>query len=455
VNAQSFSAVTTTAYKLALTALLAFGGTLVMHWIHTLILGHTDLYEPWGGSEWLRDSILALPFVAGAVFLAGRRAQPASTAHGMSVASLFGVVMSAGALLGQVAPSAGHVAAHGEIATLPLLRETAVVTTAAGVYALALLWLLNALAYLINNGFERLPTTRPWHRVALVPAVALAVVPAVLLTDQKEAAAQTTFPDHAIHPTGTLTLVARVLSDGSFGYVAVGYGALGIRPIIEMNEGETLNITLKNEMHKDVSLHVHGVYYGQESDGTRMSKSFVPPGGQRTYQWRALAGSAGYWHYHDHVMGDDEGTVGILNGLYGGLVVRRAGDPKPAKSFLLVFHDLTINGSVYPRTPTLTARQGELVEFIVVSYMDRLHTFHLHGHRWLTPSRPGNPSPTAAANVGSGREDNHILAPGDSFGFLATAGENVGPGMWMYHCHVQSHSGMMMGYFQVLPPQAK
>ena len=43
------------------------------------------------------------------------------------------------------------------------------------------------------------------------------------------------------------------------------------------------------------------------------------------------------------------------------------------------------------------------------------------------------------------------FAPGDSFGFLTIAGEGVGPGMWMYHCHVQSHSGIMMGFFQVLP----
>ena len=43
------------------------------------------------------------------------------------------------------------------------------------------------------------------------------------------------------------------------------------------------------------------------------------------------------------------------------------------------------------------------------------------------------------------------IAPGDSFGFLTIAGDGVGPGMWMYHCHVQSHSGIMLGFFQVLP----
>jgi hypothetical protein len=32
------------------------------------------------------------------------------------------------------------------------------------------------------------------------------------------------------------------------------------------------------------------------------------------------------------------------------------------------------------------------------------------------------------------------------------AGEGVGPGMWMYHCHFQDHASAMKGFFQVLPP---
>jgi hypothetical protein len=51
----------------------------------------------------------------------------------------------------------------------------------------------------------------------------------------------------------------------------------------------------------------------------------------------------------------------------------------------------------------------------------------------------------------SGREDNHILSPGDSFGFMVIAGEGVGPGKWMYHCHFQDHSSAMKGFFEVLP----
>ena len=219
-----------------------------------------------------------------------------------------------------------------------------------------------------------------------------------------------------------------------------------------MTEGETLNITLKNELPGDVSLHVHGVHYKLDSDGTRHTNSFVRPGQSRTYQWVAVPGTAGYWHYHDHVMGDDEGTQGILQGLYGALVVRKPGAVRPAHTFVIVGNDRTLNGRIYPDTPTYTARQGELVEWVVISHGNRVHTFHLHGHHWLTPNRPVPSDWAAASSVGSGAEDNHILAPGDSFGFMVIAGDGVGPGMWMYHCHFQDHAAAMRGFFNVLPP---
>jgi hypothetical protein len=46
--------------------------------------------------------------------------------------------------------------------------------------------------------------------------------------------------------------------------------------------------------------------------------------------------------------------------------------------------------------------------------------------------------------------DNKVVGPADSFGFQLIAGEHVGPGPWMYHCHVQGHSDAgMSGVFVV------
>ena len=438
--------------------LLSYGGVVVVQWVHSTLASGDLAPSSTGAGAWLRDGTLALPFVAAAVLLGMRRA--GASAIGMS--ALYSVVMGAGFLLGAgfpASPDDPH-AEHeiGALTTVDILRHALVIVLATAVYALLVDIIVTQLMNTLDVEPGRpahSPRTRLRNR-ALVPLIAIiAIVPTFLFSKSAPVAAQTSFPDQVIHPKGNLLLIAKNPGDGSMAYIAPDYGVNGVRPTIEMTEGEVLNITLKNELSADVSLHVHGVHYNLDSDGTRHSNSFVKPGQTRVYQWRAAAGTSGYWHYHDHVVGDDEGTIGILNGLYGGLVVRKSGDPKPAHTFVIVGNDKTLNGRVYPDTPTYTAKQGELVEWIVISHGNRVHTFHLHGHRWLTPNRPSDPGSNSSANVGSGHEDNHILAPGDSFGFLVIAGDDVGSGMWMYHCHFQDHAASMKGFFQVLPAGGK
>jgi hypothetical protein len=437
---------------------LAFGGAAALQWVHIALLGAgvDDLASV--QADWLRNGAIALPFVAAAVLLASRRSTEGSWAGraGVGVAALYATIAGGGTILATLFPLNAHTSHNshdaGELHTLVVLGHAAAMMAAAAVYAMVTDCVVRAMGGTLNLQGERfMPRSRFGRAVAAV-AAAFTVVSVAAITGNEKAAAQTSFPDQAIHPRGSLTLIAQTLPDGSMGYVAPEYGTNGVRPTIEMAEGETLNITLRNQLNSDVSLHVHGVHYNPDSDGTRHSNSVVKPGQQRMYQWRAAPGTSGYWHYHDHVIGDDEGTGGILGGLYGALVVRKPGDPKPARTFVIVGHDKTLNGRIYPDTPTYTARQGELVEWVVVSHGNRVHTFHLHGHRWLTPNRPSDPGVSAAANAGSGHEDNHILAPGDSFGFLVLAGEGVAPGMWMYHCHFQDHASAMKGFFQVLPP---
>src|SRR5205807_8703969 len=123
-------------------------------------------------------------------------------------------------------------------------------------------------------------------RLALAGIVAVAMLPVIAFRGGGQAVAETSFPDQTIHPQGSLTLIAQNMPDGSLAYVAPDYGALGVRPTIEMIEGETLNITLKNQLNVDVSLHVHGVHYSIDSDGTPDSGPFVKAAQERVYQWR-------------------------------------------------------------------------------------------------------------------------------------------------------------------------
>lgn len=256
--------------------------------------------------------------------------------------------------------------------------------------------------------------------------------------------------------TRRITMYAEELPGGDIGYGLTPGGATVPGPVLEMWEGDTLEIDLINNTDKRLSIHPHGVDYSVDSDGSPLNDSFNEPGERRTYVWRTrepfrkngvwLPGSAGYWNYHDHAMGTPHGTQGLIRGLYGALIVRRKGDVLPDKQFTVVFQGMTINNKMAPHAPLLEARLGERVEFIAIGHGDFFHTFHLHAHRWADNrtgllSGPNDPTPVV---------DNKDLNPGSSFGFQVIAGEGVGPGAWMYHCHVQNHSDTgMAGVFLV------
>jgi FtsP/CotA-like multicopper oxidase with cupredoxin domain len=275
--------------------------------------------------------------------------------------------------------------------------------------------------------------------------------------------------------------------------VRLGYGrtpesASYPGPTIEMIEGECLAITLHNQVPAatlealrtdpnhpiGVSLHVHGLKYTQQSDGTVHSTSYVPPGESRTYIWFAKPrnantgsqGTAGYWWYHDHVVGGPHGTQGIGAGLFGGVVVRRQGDPRPDRTYVLAFGDRqTINLRRSPEADTcaenfvpgptcLVARVGERVEFVVIGIGNDMHTFHVHGHSWAD-TRTGVVSGGQQLTDSVPIVDNKALGPGDSFGVQLVAGDSVGPGDWMLHCHMQFHSDLGMSTtFHVLDKDA-
>lgn len=263
-------------------------------------------------------------------------------------------------------------------------------------------------------------------------------------------------------PTRSVTLFAEPLGPRRYGYGLTPGDASIPGPVLEMTEGECLAVTLVNDTDRRLSMHAHGVDYTVASDGTPLNQGCVRPGRARTFVFGAHVpiaradgsldpGSAGYWHYHDHCMGGEHGTEGIRSGLFGALIVRREGDPVPdVPPFVIVMGPgKTIGLLKAPDTPVFEAEPGQRVEFVVIGHGDLFHTFHLHGHRWVD-NRTGLPS-----GLGDGAPviDNRTMGPADSFGFQVVAGEGVGPGAWMYHCHVQGHSDAgMTGLFLVTAP---
>ncbi|MGR8980566.1 MAG: multicopper oxidase domain-containing protein [Gammaproteobacteria bacterium] len=241
-------------------------------------------------------------------------------------------------------------------------------------------------------------------------------------------------------------------------------------PAIVITEGDRVEVTLEHGIegsNEPVSIHVHGVHFDIESDGTMKMLNHVSdqaafPGKPYTYKWTAAEGTAGTWPYHDHTFGNP--MLGAEDkGLYGTLIINPKSGKVPAlvdgkvkevdlknvkREYILWMHETTywgmeVNNIVNRQiplwtNPTLGAREGELVRFHVVGIGTAFHTFHLHAHRWI---QPGTTHIVDTVNVGPIQRES----------FVIRAGEGVGPGDWHYHCHVLQHmqSGMM-GTFRVI-----
>jgi FtsP/CotA-like multicopper oxidase with cupredoxin domain len=331
-------------------------------------------------------------------------------------------------------------------------------------------------------------TRRVLVRVVVVVAVAAASLGgATAHTDGRG-------PEGCVTPTRYVTLYAVQLPSAPDGAVRLAYGltpqsASIPGPTIELWEGDCLALTLVNDIPAStlealrddpflgdgktplgISAHPHGVKYRPDSDGIPDNRwqqgSFVPPGEARTFLWYAAPqvhagkrvaslGSAGYWWYHDHIAGTTHGTGGIASGLFGALIVRRAGDLLPDRTFVVAMgNDASLNLARHPDTDCqgpdsavsnrcLVAKLGDRVEFVVIGTGDDLHTFHLHGHSWADTRTGGLGSPLDDARV----IDTKSVGPAETFGFQLIAGESVGVGSWMLHCHVQRHSDRGMKTF--------
>jgi len=232
----------------------------------------------------------------------------------------------------------------------------------------------------------------------------------------------------------------------------------------------------------------------------------VPPGGTFTYKWSTFGWptTSGVWLYHDHSVWDASNT---LRGAIGFIVVHNLkdeddvidqdlpeGDPNgaltvrgtdgvhrfvapPAKAlYLQLFHELHddikndgrgsyINGRRnLGNTPTLIGGTATKMRFGVGAMnMSDIHTFHIHGHRWVIPGPSGDmvggtKPPGSGVQVStliqaaSQFEDTKLIGPANTFSMTINQGTFMGPpignqkGEWHMHCHILDHmanDGMM------------
>lgn len=231
----------------------------------------------------------------------------------------------------------------------------------------------------------------------------------------------------------SIVMYAERLPDGLYGYRMAGYVVKqpdGVQtditsryvtstatipgPIIIMDEGDVAEIELLHQfdahtpVQEHVSLHVHGVHYDRESDGTLKyinlykDESAIPHLSY-TYRWDAARGTAGTWAYHDHNMESHNGAED--RGLFGALIVRPASSTNWAqggkfsngvsREYVLYLGDdafwgMEIDGATGKQTalganPNLIAQQNTNVNFHLIALGTNFHRFELPGYQWIDP----------------------------------------------------------------------
>jgi len=187
-------------------------------------------------------------------------------------------------------------------------------------------------------------------------------------------------------------------------------------PTIFLTEGDIAHLTIENNIpgahdnpphvgiSSQVSIHVHGVHYQIDSDGTLKVINQVADEGAGVgpddgdvlvypYTWNVAPGTAGTWAYHDHNYMTHNGAE--QKGLFGAIIVNPAGAPQYDKEYLLyvtddAFWGMEIDGASKTQTkhgvnPTLSAARGDNVRFHLISLGTDIHEFTLNGYRWADP----------------------------------------------------------------------
>ncbi|MDC7712967.1 multicopper oxidase family protein [Vogesella sp. LYT5W] len=116
-------------------------------------------------------------------------------------------------------------------------------------------------------------------------------------------------------------------------------------PLLELWEGDEVEIAFDNRLPQPTTLHWHGMPVPPEQDGNPHDP--VPPGGSRRYRFRLPDDCAGSYWYHPHPHGHTAEQA--YRGLAGAVIIRSRRDPLrhlPEKHLLLSDLKLDDNGQI-------------------------------------------------------------------------------------------------------------
>ncbi len=231
---------------------------------------------------------------------------------------------------------------------------------------------------------------------------------------------------------------------------AITYNGQVPGPLIRVTEGDTLRVTITNELDQATAIHWHGLHVPNSMDGVPpLTQAPIEPGASFTYEFPAS--HAGTFMYHSHL----NATEQIDRGLYGTLIIDPATPTRTTfdKEFTMMlgawntnaamdgehgamamdYNYFTINGKAFPANPAWTVREGDLVRVRIINISNLVHPMHLHGGDFTVVAKDGEPirpnlqqtMNTLAVNAG---ETYDIVFRADN------------PGAWVFHCHELHHT---------------
>jgi plastocyanin/uncharacterized cupredoxin-like copper-binding protein len=247
---------------------------------------------------------------------------------------------------------------------------------------------------------------------------------------------------------------------------AWGYNGQVPGPELRVQEGDTVRVTLRNQLAVPTTIHWHGIHNTPAMDGPAgLNQAAVEPGDEFVYEFIASPGGSRWYHSHA------DPALQIPIGLYGPLVV----EPRePAQTYdreytlMLAEWDLEltpevasgraergprdqtlrggelgtdlflINGRMHGAIEPLRLAEGERVLLRVMHAGHLPHPLHIHGHSFKIVATDGHPVPEVAQLT----KDTILVGPAERYD-LEIVGDN--PGVWMVHCHIEHHmaNGMM------------
>lgn len=118
---------------------------------------------------------------------------------------------------------------------------------------------------------------------------------------------------------------------------AWGYNNQIPGPVLHANVGDTLIVTLKNNLPEPTTIHWHGLRIPAKMDGTEEVQGAVMPG--ESFEYQLEVKDAGTFWYHPH----KNETVQMERGLYGAMVITAAEEPVFDEERILVFDDMKLD----------------------------------------------------------------------------------------------------------------